>query len=70
MTLTEIMQKIAELSGADRAILHRELQEMLCKRDVEEASPELRSQLSQECRPGDERGVPIEDAMEPPKPEN
>lgn len=71
MTLAEIMQKITELSPADRAVLRRELEEMLAKTDVEEASPELRSQLNQERRHAhDERGLPIEDVIEKPKPED
>jgi hypothetical protein len=70
MTLAEIMQKITELSAEERDVLRRELEEMLPKPECEEASPELRKELETERRSGDQRGLPIEDAMEPPKPQN
>ena len=71
MTLTEIMQKITALSAADRAILRRELEEMLSKPESECVTPEAAEALNQEqCASGDERGLPIEDVIEPPEPRN
>jgi hypothetical protein len=68
MTLAEIMQAITLLSAEDRAILRRELDEMVSRSDVEDVSPELRTQMDQERRSAhDERDLPIEDALEPPK---
>ncbi len=68
MTLAEIMQKITELSPADRAVLGRELQEMLAKPETEHVTPETAQALQHEQRAGDERGLPVEDVLEPPKP--
>ena len=71
MTLAEIMQKITELSEADRALLRRELEETLTKCDVEGVTPETAAALNEERRAtGDERGLPVEDVIEPPKPQN
>jgi hypothetical protein len=71
MTLAEIMQKITELSPADRAILRRELEEMLSKPEHQEVTPETAKTLKEEQRAaGDERGLPVEDVIEPPKPKN
>ena len=62
------MQKITELSAEDRAILRRELNEMLSKTDVEEIAPELRTKMDQERRSAhDERDLPVEDVLEPPR---
>jgi hypothetical protein len=69
MTLAEIMQKIEELSAEDRAVLRRELQEMLSKPECQEVTPETAKALGQErIASGDERGLPIEDVIEKPKP--
>lgn len=68
MTLAEIMQKITELSAADRAVLRRELEEMLSKSETRAISPETAQALKHEQRAGDERGLPVEDVIEPPKP--
>jgi hypothetical protein len=69
MTLAEIMEKITQLSPEDRALLRRELEESLSKHDVEEATPEMRAQIDQaKTASGDERGLPIEDVIEPPQP--
>ena len=71
MTLEEIMLKIGELSGADRDILRRELQEMMSKPETQEVTPETAKQLHQEkAASGDERGVPVEDVIgsKPEKP--
>jgi hypothetical protein len=68
MTLAEIMQKIQELTGEDRALLRRELQEMLSKPEAQEVTPETAQALNRErvaCN--DERGLPIEDILEKPK---
>ncbi|HEX4138813.1 MAG TPA: hypothetical protein VHY09_00580 [Candidatus Methylacidiphilales bacterium] len=71
MTLAEIMQKITELSPADRAILRRELEETLSKPEMRDVSAETAKALNVERRAaGDERGLPIEDVIEPPKPKN
>ena len=71
MTLAEIMQKITELSPADRAVLRRELEEMLSKPETQEVTPETAKALNAERRAaGDERGLPIEDVIVPPKPKN
>jgi hypothetical protein len=68
MTLAEIIQKIGELSGHDRAILRRELEEMLSKPESQEASPETVEALNKERRSShDERGIPIEDVVKDPK---
>jgi hypothetical protein len=67
MTLAEIMQKITELSAADRAVLRRELEEMLAKPEAQSITPETASALQHEQRAaGDERGLPVEDIIEPP----
>ena len=69
MTLAEIMQKITELSEADRAILRRELEETLPKPETQAVTPETAKALGEEQRAtGDERGLPIEDVIDPPKP--
>ncbi len=69
MTLAEIMQKITELAPADRAILRRELEETLSKAETEEITPETAKALNAERRAtGDERGLPIEDVIDKPKP--
>jgi hypothetical protein len=68
MTLAEIMQKITELSDADRAVLRRELEETLSKPEMRDVSPETAKALRHEQRAGDERGLPAEDVIEPPKP--
>ncbi len=71
MTLAEIMQKITELSPKDRAVLRRELEEMLPKPETQEITPETAKALNAERRvTGDERGLPIEDVIEPPKPKD
>jgi len=71
MTLAEIMQKITELSAADRAVLRRELEEMLSKPESQSVTPETAKALNTERRTtGDERGLPVEDVIEPPKPKN
>ena len=71
MTLAEIMQKITELSAADRAVLRRELEEMLSKPEMRDIAPETERTLRHEQRAaGDERGLPIEDIIEPPKPKH
>ena len=71
MTLAEIMQKITELSAADRAVLRRELEEMLSKPETLSVTPETAKALNEERRAtGDERGLPAEDVIEPPKPKN
>ena len=69
MTLAEIMQKITELSPADRTVLRRELEEMLSKPEAQEITPETAKALKEEqSSAGDERGLPIEDVIEQPKP--
>jgi hypothetical protein len=71
MTLAEIMQKITELSAPDRAVLRRELEEMLSKPEHQSVTPETAKALHQEqSAAGDERGLPVEDVIEPPKPKN
>jgi len=70
MTLAEIMQKITELSPADRAVLRRELEEMLSKPEMRDVSPETAKALHHEQRTGDERSLPVEDILDPPKPNN
>ena len=71
MTLAEIMQKITELSAADRAVLRRELEETLSKPESQPVTPETAKALHQEqAASGDERGLPIEDIIEPPKPKH
>ena len=68
MTLAEIMQKITELSPEDRALLRRELEEMLPKPDTQEVTPETAKALNQERREArDECGIPIEDVVKDPK---
>jgi hypothetical protein len=68
MTLAEIMQKITELSPEDRAVLRRELEEVLAKPECQEVTPETAKALRTEQRvAGDERGLPAEDVIEPPK---
>ena len=70
MTLAEIMQKIGELSGDDRAILRRELEEMVPKPEAQEATPETVKALNEERRSSnDERGMPLEDVIAEPKPQ-
>jgi hypothetical protein len=69
MTLAEIMQKITELSAEDRAVLRRELQETLSKPEHQEVTPETAKALhAEQSAAGDERGLPVEDVIEPPKP--
>ena len=69
MTLDEIMEKIGQLSAEDRALLQRELEEMLPKEDAETATPEMRSQIAAEkSASGDECGLPIEDVIGQSKP--
>jgi hypothetical protein len=69
MTLDEIMRKITELSPADRALLRRELEEMLSKPETQQVTPETAKALQQEqSAAGDERALPVEDVIEPPKP--
>ncbi len=69
MTLAEIMEKITQLSDADRAILRRELEQTLATHDVEDATPEMRAEIAQEkAASGDERGLPIEDVVGQAKP--
>jgi hypothetical protein len=69
MTLAEIMQKITELSAADRSVLRRELEEMLPKPESQSVTPETAKALhAEQSAAGDERGLPVEDVMEPPKP--
>ena len=69
MTLAEIMEKITQLSDADRAILRRELEQTLATHDAEDATPVMRAEIAQEkAASGDERGLPIEDVIETPKP--
>ncbi len=64
MTLAEIMQKITELSGEERAVLRRELEEMLPKPEAQECTPETAKALNQErVSAHDERGMPIEDVI-------
>ena len=64
MTLAEIMQKIGKLSPEDRALLRRELEEMLPKPDTQEVTPETAKALNQErVAAHDERGMPIEDVV-------
>ncbi len=71
MTLAEIMQKITELPEADRAVLRRELEEMLAKPEAQQVTPETAKALNAEQRAaGDERGLPVEDIIEPPRPKN
>ena len=71
MTLAEIMQKITELSPTDRTILRRELEEMLAKPETQAVTPETAKALHEEQRAtGDERGLPIEDVLEKPRPQN
>jgi len=66
MTLTEIMAKISELSDEDRAILRRELEETLSKPEMQECTPETAKALNQErVSSHDERGVPLEDVIDP-----
>jgi hypothetical protein len=63
------MQKITELSDADRAVLRRELEEMLPNPEIQSVTPETAQALHDEQRAtGDERGLPVEDVIEPPKP--
>ena len=62
------MQKIGELSPKDRAILRRELEEMLPKPETQEVTPETAKALNQErVAAHDERGLPIEDVVKDPK---
>lgn len=69
MTLAEIMQKIEELTGADRAVLRRELEEMISKPEAQEVTPETAKALNQErVASNDERGLPVEDVLEKAKP--
>jgi hypothetical protein len=71
MTLAEIMQKIEELSAGDRAVLRRELEEMVPRKDVEEVTPEMRAEIQRECAASDdERGMPIEDVVRDPNPKS
>ncbi len=70
MTLEEIMQKITELSPEDRALLRRELEETLAKPECQQVTPETARALQSEQRAGDERGLPVEDVIEPPKPKD
>ncbi len=71
MTLAEIMQKITELSAADRAVLRRELEETLSKPEHQEVTPETAKALhAEQSAAGDELGLPVEDVNEPPKPKN
>ncbi len=69
MTLKEIIQLIGRLSPADRAVLRRELEETLPKEDVESATPETMVAVNKERRAShDERGMPIEDLINQPRP--
>jgi hypothetical protein len=71
MTLAEIMQKITELAPEDRAVLRRELEEMLTRPEAQQVTPETAKALNAEQRAaGDERGLPVEDVLEPPKPKD
>ncbi len=68
MTLTEILAQIEGLLPEERAQIRRELDEMMCKHDMS-AAPETLSAIQKEKRStGDERGVPVEDVMDKPKP--
>jgi hypothetical protein len=68
VTLAEIMQKIGELSAEDRAILRRELEEMLPKPETQSVTPETAKALNQErIASHDECGIPIEDVIKDPK---
>ncbi len=68
MTLAEIMQKITELSPEDRALLRREIEATLAAPDTQSVTPETARELTTERHSGDERGLPVEDVLEPPKP--
>ena len=69
MTLEEIMQKIEELSAEDRAVLRRELEATLCNPEIQDVTPETAQALQKErVASNDERGLPVEDVIEPPMP--
>ncbi len=70
MTLAEILAKIEGLSSEERAQVRRELDEMMSKHDMS-AAPETTAAIQKEQRSvGDERGVPIEDVLLKPEPED
>jgi hypothetical protein len=69
MTLAEIMQKIGELSGDERAALRRELEEMVPKPETQAVTPETARELQKEqAASHDERGMPVEDIIGQSKP--
>ncbi len=71
MTLAEILQKIQELSGPDREILRRELDDVLEKPVGQSATPETVTHLHKVQQSShDERGLPIEDVLENPQPKD
>ena len=68
MTLAGIIVKVAELSDADRALLRRELDELISKPESQGATPETIEGLNEERRAShDERGIPLEDVVKDPK---
>ncbi len=71
MTLAEILQKVGQLSQEERASLSRELKEMMSQHQVEEPPPVVHQQrdMSRTSSP-DEGGVPTEDIVGEPKPED
>jgi hypothetical protein len=70
MTLAEILQKISGLSPEERAAVRRELDEMMSKHEMSAAPETLKAIKSEQRADGDERGIPIEDVMEKPKPKD
>jgi hypothetical protein len=71
VTLDEILQKIQELCPEERSLLLRELTALPGKPEAECASPETVASLHQEqAASNDERGLPIEDVVVDPKPED
>ena len=71
MTLDEILEKIQKLSAQERALLLRELNVLPGKPETDCASPETAASLHREQQSThEERGLPIEDVLEDPKPED
>ncbi len=71
MTLKEILQKIQGLSPEDRDILRRELDEIVEKPDAQSATPQTVANLHKAQQSShDERGLPLEDVLEPPRPKD
>jgi hypothetical protein len=71
VTLNEILHKIQGLSPEEREVLRRELHELPGKPECESATSETIASLNEAQRSShDERGLPIEDILDAPKPKD